>query len=1062
MAVARVQQQEMVPLSPRSANIQFKAKAASQKGEKGMADEEAKKAEVARKAAKEKEYASPPPEWVIQPPLSRGGLAEKFRTGRLLGKGGFAIAYEGEWRSKKGAAEKTVFALKIVRAKMSQRKMEEKFRTELQIHAKMRHPNIVEFHRAFTFRESTYVVLEMCSNGSVMDMVRKRKSLTLPEVRRLTVQLCGAIKYMHARNVIHRDLKMGNLFLDQEMNLKIGDFGLAAVLVSKDEYEGIYNHAKSRRTTLCGTPNYIAPEILEKEKGGHDHKVDIWAIGVILFAMLAGQPPFQSASQNEIYRRARSVDYVWPQESKHSNDIPEEAKDLVTRLLKVDAEERPDPDQIVGHSFFIMRGGDAIPAKMEEYFRFETPHYLDQKARPRGDVMLKGTERLSLRALAKQCGVGHLPGDAKPQAAVGADMDISLYKECAAEEAAGTSPSVPLPNDMVYASKYSSMTWPSPQTPDRTHMAPEDADIQVPGTVISRTNVQRAVQMDIIERARRPVQSHAATLRAAHSSNKTTQGTVDPRLLAMDRNKGDPKERLRASVRGRRGLFNEQPLRATCNSAAPGDRAGGALERRTRATRSAKVMLPDDADPAAPAAATVQKPLINEQNVHSTSPDPIKKRQDMAARSRARIVSNVQKEMKQEVSESGSDRKILSIPVPVRPSGGASQAANALIGPEEVLEYLGRTKPDDVLSSLGQLHKQLQTSLDNTGRCRQRQQYAQEIESKTKAFKHRPVVVKWVDYTNKFGIGYILANGTVGCVFKGDGNNFPACVVVADAEPHLKKRKAPEYADKHQIVPCRGPPVEFIENCGDEGLKRVLVQASQYQIKLSPCGNPERLAPGADAFDFEKRKKLCLWDKFGKYMTQTLGKSVDDAVPNPPSEESSANTSRSRHTHNNAGAGSFVKFYQRLGNVGVWGFGDNSFQFNFPDHTKLVISADGTWLDFYHLPVSAAKALRSGERLGPDDLAERSVLCYPTEILLRAKYEGHGFEDVVKENELRPKMDFVRDVVGTWVKEGGLGRMGRKKGMMWEGMKEPGGKAVWVSVGARGGDARYEMPPAKS
>ena len=140
----------------------------------------------------------------------------------------------------------------------------------------------MEFHRAFTFKESTYVVLELCSNGSVMDMVKKRRSLSLPEVRRLTVQLCGAIKYMHARNVIHRDLKMGNLFLDQNMDLKIGDFGLAAVLVSPDEYEGLSKGAVSRRTTLCGTPNYIAPEILEKGKKGHDHKVDIWAIGVIL------------------------------------------------------------------------------------------------------------------------------------------------------------------------------------------------------------------------------------------------------------------------------------------------------------------------------------------------------------------------------------------------------------------------------------------------------------------------------------------------------------------------------------------------------------------------------------------------------------------------------------------------------------------------------------------------------------------------------------------------------------------------------------------------------------
>jgi serine/threonine protein kinase len=139
----------------------------------------------------------------------------------------------------------------------------------------MRHPNIVQFHRAFAFEQCTYVVLELCPNGSVMDMVKKRKYLTLPEVRRFMVQLCGAVKYLHKRNVAHRDLKMGNLFLDHNMDIKVGDFGLAAMILSeKDEND-------QRRRTLCGTPNYIAPEVIDKSKGGHTQKVDIWSLGVI-------------------------------------------------------------------------------------------------------------------------------------------------------------------------------------------------------------------------------------------------------------------------------------------------------------------------------------------------------------------------------------------------------------------------------------------------------------------------------------------------------------------------------------------------------------------------------------------------------------------------------------------------------------------------------------------------------------------------------------------------------------------------------------------------------------
>ena len=103
--------------------------------------------------------------------------------------------------------------------------------------------------------------------------------MTEPEVRFYTVQIAGAIKYMHSRGIIHRDLKMGNIFLDKDMNVKVGDFGLAALLMSGKDMQAC------RRTTLCGTPNYIAPEILEKGKGGHDHTVDIWSLGIIMYVV---------------------------------------------------------------------------------------------------------------------------------------------------------------------------------------------------------------------------------------------------------------------------------------------------------------------------------------------------------------------------------------------------------------------------------------------------------------------------------------------------------------------------------------------------------------------------------------------------------------------------------------------------------------------------------------------------------------------------------------------------------------------------------------------------------
>jgi serine/threonine protein kinase len=97
----------------------------------------------------------------------------------------------------------------------------------------------------------------------------------MPEVRRYVIHTCGAVKYLHMHNAVPRDLKTRNLFLDLEMNVKVGDFGPAAMLVDPHD-------ATMRRTTMYGTPSYIVPEILEKSGKGHNEKFDIWAVGIIV------------------------------------------------------------------------------------------------------------------------------------------------------------------------------------------------------------------------------------------------------------------------------------------------------------------------------------------------------------------------------------------------------------------------------------------------------------------------------------------------------------------------------------------------------------------------------------------------------------------------------------------------------------------------------------------------------------------------------------------------------------------------------------------------------------
>ena len=765
------------------------------------------------------------------------------------------------------------------------------------------------------------------------------------------------------------------------------------------------------------------------------------------FAMLAGQPPFQASSQSEIYRRAKSVEYDWPHEGKHSNDIPAEAKDLVASLLKVDAAKRPGPDEVIGHPFFSMYGGNAMPAVMEGSFRYELPGFLDTKAKPRGDVILEGTERLSLRALAKHCGVGLLRGDKEVQAAVGADTHLSLYTECLVEEQSGHAPVVPVPHDMVYASKFPSTIWPSLQE----SVSKAEPDLMMLDVDDGEPAVRQEPKKAMPERPRRaPVQSHAATLRASAIAPRATQSRVTAESCSTKKVVSQVRDGPVASVRGRRGLLDELPVRPTRISPSTTGSHTIDLERKPRATRSKKIVALDDEQEQTPVETAARRPT-KEKIIDKAYIDSDQKRHDLAAGSRARIASNVVKEM---AKESAHDPKTSRESETVRSKDGSDDPppSNVMIGPDEVLELVPNSNPDDMLLRLQDLHQQLETNLRQVSRSRAREP-PEDIDAKSKDFKHRPVVVKWVDYTNKFGIGYILANGTVGCVFKGDETSSPTCVVVADAESHFKKRKDSSYADKHQIVPRRGSPVEFIENCGSEGLKRVLIQPSQYQVKVSPSGIADRLGPGFDVYEYEKRKKLCLWDKFGKYMTQALGKS--DSETDSTNDVATATTSRTRKTANVAGP--FIRFYQRLGNVGIWGFGDGSFQFNFPDHTKLVISENGAWLDFYHLPSAAAQTLKAGGMLEAGALAERSVLCYPTSVMLSGSYREYEFADLIKENELKKKVEFARDVIGIWAKEGGLGVMGRKRGIKWEGMMEGGGKLVWVTVGAKGGDRRYEV-----
>ncbi|XP_045568457.1 serine/threonine-protein kinase PLK1 [Salmo salar] len=255
---------------------------------------------------------------------------KKYTRGRFLGKGGFAKCYEIT-----DMETKEVFAGKVVPKSMILKPHQrEKMSSEIAIHKSLDNPHIVGFHGFFEDDDFVFVVLEICRRRSLLELHKRRKAVTEPEARYYMMQLVKGCQYLHNNRVIHRDLKLGNIFLSDDMDVKIGDFGLA----TKIEFEG------ERKKTLCGTPNYIAPEVLCKK--GHSFEVDVWSLGCILYTLLVGKPPFETTCLKETYNRIKKNNYTIPWQ------INPVAASLIKRMLHADPSQRPTVSQLQTDEFF--------------------------------------------------------------------------------------------------------------------------------------------------------------------------------------------------------------------------------------------------------------------------------------------------------------------------------------------------------------------------------------------------------------------------------------------------------------------------------------------------------------------------------------------------------------------------------------------------------------------------------------------------------------------------------------------------------------------------------------
>jgi len=254
-----------------------------------------------------------------------------FEIGKPLGKGKFGNVYLA--REK---ASKYIVALKVLfKTQLQKAQVEHQLRREIEIQSHLRHPNILRLFGYFYDETRVYLILEYAPKGEMYKHLKAQENghFDEPTTARYIRQMTNALLYCHSKKVIHRDIKPENLLLDCKGNLKIADFGWSV-------------HApSSRRGTMCGTLDYLPPEMIEGKM--HDERVDHWSLGILTYEFLVGKPPFEAVDNNTTYRKIIRGEVNYPDE------ISEGARDLVAKLLVKGPEQRACLEDVLKHPWIL-------------------------------------------------------------------------------------------------------------------------------------------------------------------------------------------------------------------------------------------------------------------------------------------------------------------------------------------------------------------------------------------------------------------------------------------------------------------------------------------------------------------------------------------------------------------------------------------------------------------------------------------------------------------------------------------------------------------------------------
>jgi len=260
-------------------------------------------------------------------------VEDKYTMKDVLGTGAFSQVRLAESKDSPG----NLYAIKVIDKKALKGK-EDSLENEIRVLRRLDHANVVKLLEAYESKASVYLVMQLVTGGELFDRIVEKGSYTEKDAADLIKQVLSAVAYMHSEGVVHRDLKPENLLYhssDEDSKIMISDFGL-----SKMEDSGIM-------ATACGTPGYVAPEVLAQKPYGKS--VDVWSIGVISYILLCGYPPFYDENDANLFAQILKGEFEF--DSPYWDEISNDAKEFIRQLMCVDVDKRLSCEEALQHAW---------------------------------------------------------------------------------------------------------------------------------------------------------------------------------------------------------------------------------------------------------------------------------------------------------------------------------------------------------------------------------------------------------------------------------------------------------------------------------------------------------------------------------------------------------------------------------------------------------------------------------------------------------------------------------------------------------------------------------------